>query len=249
MIGLLLSAGAANAETTNSVEVQSGATRNGSGTIVVVKPGEGHALGYDYFAGEKAEDIAKAIAAAAKKENVNVVVKGSEVIFSDFTTVRLFPPPPGVKMGVDHEVVTAAAPVGAFGFDPNPETGGTVTTADALISAGFTSGLPPVSFTEPAGTDIQSLASALNAALQGGGYQSYLVDPFDVEVLGFGADLPADFVLGANPLIDGEALGISVDVSTVPEPGSIGLIAFAILGLLAVRRFDDARRHRGTSTR
>src|SRR5690349_9859182 len=67
--------------------------------------------------------------------------------------------------GLDATVVRVDLPVRVFSFDPSLVDGGTVLTTSAQISAGFTNGLSPISFTEPAGTDINTLASSLNSAL------------------------------------------------------------------------------------
>src|SRR6266849_2721937 len=110
-----------------------------------------------------ASNIAKAI--NAKKAGSATPV-GNKVNIPNTKDIEIEP-----KRGKDSQLtvsvdtklgMSGSVPIGIFGFAPSLTDGGTVSTAPFTVTAGFTNGLASVSFDEPAGTSISSLASALD---------------------------------------------------------------------------------------
>ena len=260
-MAMLSSAGIARADVDVPMSVEVDGTGVGQVTVeLVVAPNPPDNLlkiVVDTTAAQSKADIAAAIAAAANAKIPGVAqVNGDRVNFVTFktpeggeaglygvhmgVTVATMPPAPAPVVGLD-DYYDATGVRAAVSFDPDLITNGTVLTADAVISAGFSSGLSPVSFMEPAGASIFTLASALNDALRTGGYDSSLIDSHDVQVGSAGAVLPTDFMFLVAPVIGSDSLGISIDVHAVPEPGSIGLLVAAILGLCVMRTSHGRR--------
>jgi hypothetical protein len=87
-----------------------------------------------------------------------------------------------------------------LGFLPNPSNGSDILATNSTITAGFASGLSPVSFTATAGEDLDQLASALDWALMSGGYLTSMPDSTDVVVYAKGVDLPIEVDFTIDPL-------------------------------------------------
>jgi hypothetical protein len=134
-----------------------------------------------------------------------------------------------------------STPVADLGFLPNPSNGSDVLAANSVITAGFASGLPPVSFTAFAGEDLDQLASMLDTALMNGGYMTSMPDPTDIVVNAEGAStLPIEFDFSIDPLTTvGSAGDIGIELSSVavPEPTSLALL---VTGLGLIRRTGKA---------
>jgi hypothetical protein len=130
-------------------------------------------------------------------------------------------------------------------FLPNLSNGSNILANDSLITAGFASGLSPVSFTATAGLDLDQLASMLDSALMIGGYLTSMPDPTDVVVFAQGTSSPVEVNFGINPLgivgPDGD-IEIAASVS-VPEPSSFTLLlaGAAAMGLLLRHSLFGAR--------
>jgi len=72
-------------------------------------------------------------------------------------------------------------PAGIFAFQPDPVTGNSTLLTSSTITAGFTAGLPDVSFDAAAGQTTAQLTSTLQAALFSAGYKTILMAPAELE--------------------------------------------------------------------
>jgi hypothetical protein len=212
----------------------------GSGRIVLLvtlTDGTVFAVPVDVKNGESATTIASHIAqeingqkrGTAFPDGASVGLEGTTKLGE--STVR--DQGSNLAIELDFRFASLNLPVGVLSFEPDLLDGETILASAANISAGFTSGLSPVSFDEPAGTDISTLASLLNSTLIAAGYTSILVDATNVEVFGTGANISSDFIFAAIPLNAGENLGISIDTHAVPEPGTAYLLA-SFVGLFGL---------------
>jgi hypothetical protein len=178
-----------------------------------------------------AANIAKAI--NAKKPN-SATPSGNKVNIPNTKDIEVEPKrgkDSSLTVSVDTKLgMSGLVPTGIFGFAPSLVDGGTISTAPLTVTVGFTGGLAPISFDQPAGTSISALASALDFSLSSAGYTSQLVGPNDVEVFGVGAVLPADFFEIAAPIGSGD-LGVALHTQAIPEPASLLLMGSVLMVL------------------
>lgn len=130
-------------------------------------------------------------------------------------------------------------PLAIFAFEPNPDNGQATLMSDALVSAGFANGLPPVSFIATVGTSLPTLADTLDSALKTGGYLTSMPDATEVLVFAQGISLPAEVDFSVNPLNPLGTVGNEIETgvlsAAVPEPGSLLLLTAWSLALLGYR--------------
>ena len=115
-----------------------------------------------------------------------------------------------------------------------------------MISAGFASGLAPVSFTASAGDSVTDLTSMLNTALGSAGDVTRLLDSRDIELFADGAAGPAevDFSVTPTGATGDDGIVYGVQVGDVPEPATCALMlaGLGMLSLAAGRPRADPRR-------
>jgi hypothetical protein len=226
-----------SAEASDRNTVTIGATGDGKAVIAVTFDGDKNPTTrtVDTTAGETGAQVAKDIANAFGAGNATA--SGDTVTFKNAKNVNAGGKTTVVK--VDSKQV-ALSNFGMFGFDPGFADLGPPSNsllADAFITAGFAQGLSPISITEPAGTTIEQLALDTVNALDSAGYAASLLDSNDFLLGAQGAMFPDDFLLGASPVDGSSYLGISLNVSDVPESSTwaMMLIGFAGLGFAGWR--------------
>jgi hypothetical protein len=212
--------------------------KSGAGSVlatITFKDGQKVDIDVATTASDDANTIASNIAMAinAKKPGTATPV-GNKVNIPTTDVIEIEPKrAAGSQLTVSLDTalgMSGSVPIGIFGFAPSLVDGGTLTTAPVTVTAGFTSGLAQISFDEPAGTSISSLASALESSLSAGGYTTELIGPSDVEIFGVGAILPSDFVEIAAPINVGD-LGIALETREIREPASLLLMGSALVAL------------------
>lgn len=228
----------ANAWADISIDV----TKSGDGSLkveLVLADGKKLTAEAPTTSAESPATIAKNLAAAINKQKPGTATdpgSGTEfTVASDEVALDVGKNEGHPRAALDAKPGAPDVPFGIFGFAPSLFDGGTVLDSPAQITAGFSSGLTPVSFVEPAGADIASLASALVAALDAGGYTAELVSPTGVAVFGAGAVLPAEFLLEAVAL-GPDGLGVSIRAEAVPEPPPVLALGLGLLAVWGLRR-------------
>jgi hypothetical protein len=88
-------------------------------------------------------------------------------------------------------------------------------------------------FAIDAGTKIASLLSdSMGSGISGGNLSYYRIVSFDLANLGLGSNLDLHWTMSCG----NDAINGSGRVTTVPEPGTLSLLGFGLLGLGALRR-------------
>jgi hypothetical protein len=135
-----------------------------------------------------------------------------------------------VDLGLDTQKFAALPGVGAglLTFGANPTNGQTTLVTNAMITAGFANGLSPVSILGSTGESIDQLTTALNGALQTGGYTTSLIGKNEIEVFANGASSPTEFDFSVVPSGQVGDQGIGYGLATVPEPSALLLLGVAM---------------------
>jgi hypothetical protein len=130
-------------------------------------------------------------------------------------------------------------PAGIFAFQPDPVTGNSTLLTSSTITAGFTAGLPDVSFDAAAGQTTAQLTSTLQAALFSAGYKTILMAPAELEIFadGSSSSVPTEFDLTLSPDTLNVNPGISTSSATpAPESGTLTMLGLALTVFGLVRR-------------
>src|SRR5262249_6245146 len=119
------------------------------------------------------------------------------------------------------------AGAGVLPFGANPTNGQDTLVTNAVITAGFQIGFSPVTVNGSAGESISQLTTALDSALQTGGYTTSLIGNTGIEVFANGASSPTEFDFSVVPTGQVGDQGIAFGLSSVPEPSTPLLLCIA----------------------
>jgi hypothetical protein len=111
---------------------------------------------------------------------------------------------------------------GVLALGPNPFNGQDTLVTDTIVSAGFTAGLTPISFTALAGDSIDLVTQELLSSLEEAGYRVRLLVSRNIEVFASGSLPPTELDFSLVPIGSVGSDGIAVGVGSIPESSATG---------------------------